>query len=25
MRTTRLGQTGLHVPEMCLGSLTFGH
>ena len=25
MRTKRLGQTGLHVSEMCLGTLTFGH
>lgn len=25
MRTRRLGQTGLHVSEMCLGTLTFGH
>ena len=25
MRTRRLGRTGLHVSEMCLGTLTFGH
>ena len=25
MRIKRLGQTGLHVSEMCLGTMTFGH
>src|SRR5436309_14905376 len=25
MKTRRLGQTGLKVSEMCLGTMTFGH